>query len=161
MKNIKRMMRLISIFTVTIIFVSCQPKSRIYYEHKELSPNVEWLKKDVREFNIPVKDSSILYNLSLSFRYATGYNYNIAKVKITETSPNGKKNTNEFELKIRDEKGDYLGEPGYDIWDSEHLIEPNKKYEEIGTYTYQIEHIMPNDPLNMTMEIGVILDKIE
>jgi len=155
------MMRLISIFTVTLVLFSCQPKGRVYYEHKELSPNVEWLKKDIREFKVPIKDASISYNLSLSFRYATGYEYNVAKVKVTETSPSGKKTTKEFDLKIRDEKGDYMGEPGYDIWDSEHLIVSNKKFDETGTYNYSIEHNMPNDPLNFALEIGVVLDKVK
>ena len=35
--------------------------------------------------------------------------------------------------------------------DSEHLIEQRKKYEEKGTYTYKIEHIMPTDPLHMAI----------
>ncbi|PKP47186.1 MAG: hypothetical protein CVT95_05955 [Bacteroidetes bacterium HGW-Bacteroidetes-12] len=82
-------------------------------------------------------------------------------LKITETSPSGKESVNEYELKIRDEKGNYLGDPGYDIIDSEHLVEPNKKYEETGTYTYVIEHIMPNDPLNFAMEVGIIVDKVK
>ena len=64
-------------------------------------------------------------------------------------------------MKIRDDNGAYLGEPGYDIWDSEHVIESNKTYSEKGTYIYVIEHNMPDDPLNFAMEVGVILDEIK
>ena len=63
-------------------------------------------------------------------------------------------------LKIRNEAGEYLGEAGGDIWDSEHLVEANKKYDEQGTYSYRITHVMPQDPLNFGMDIGVILDKV-
>jgi len=80
-------------------------------------------------------------------------------VKVTETSPSGKEIVKEYELKVRESNGDYIGEAGYDIWDSEHLVEPNKKYKETGTYTYVIEQNTPVDPLNFAMEIGVILDK--
>ena len=139
--------------------ISCQPENRVFIEHKELSIDLEWLKADSREFKVPVTDNSLTYDLSLSFRYATGFAYQVAKVKVTETSPSGKETIKEYDLKVREENGDYVGEPGYDIWDSEHTVEPNKKYEETGTYTYVIQHNMPEDPLNMVMEIGVILDK--
>lgn len=153
--------RLIAILILAAGLIACQPEGRVYVEHKGLSPQVEWLKKDKREFKVPVDDNSILYNLSLTFRYATGYQFQVARVKVTETSPSGKESVNEYELKVREDTGQYIGEPGYDIWDSEHLVQPNKKYEEKGTYTYLIEHNMPNDPLNFAMEIGMILDKVD
>ena len=155
------MKRLLSVLAMAIGLIACQPEGRIYVKHQELSPNVEWLKKDIQEFKVPIKDNSIAYNMSLSFRYANGYQYQVAKVKVTETSPSGKEMVKEYDLKVRKDNGDYIGEAGYDIWDSEHLVEPNKKYEETGTYTYVIEHNMPNDPLNFAMEVGVILDKVK
>ena len=153
------MRKLLTILAVTASLLACQPENRIYIEHQELSPEIEWLKKDVREFKVPIEDNSIAYNMSLSFRYASGYQYQTANVKVTETSPSGKEIVKEYELKVRESNGDYIGEVGYDIWDSEHLVEPNKKYKETGTYTYVIEQNTPVDPLNFAMEIGVILDK--
>lgn len=153
-------------FALSVLFlaaslISCQPEGRIYVEHKELSPDLEWLKEDKREFKVPVEDNTSLYDMRLSFRYATGYQYRVVQVKVTETSPAGEETVNEYELKVRDENGEYIGEPGLDIWDSEHLVETGKKYPETGTYTYVIEHTMPVDPLNFPMEIGLIVDKVE
>lgn len=155
------MIRLLTVLAMTISLIACQPKERVYVKHKELSPGLEWLKKDVREFKVPVEDTSIAYNMSLSFRYVHGYQYQVAKVKVTETSPGGKETVKEYDLKVREDNGDYIGKAGLDIWDSEHLVEPDKRYEETGTYIYVIEHNMPNDPLIFTMEIGVILDKVK
>ena len=148
-------------FVVVTTLIACEQEGRIYSEHKELSPELEWLKEDVRTFKVSVADNSIAYNLSLSFRFATGYQYETANVKVAETSPSGKEEVYEYELKVREANGDYIGEPGLDIWDSEHLVSPNKKYAETGTYTYVIEQNTPNDPLNFAMEIGMILDKVK
>lgn len=142
-----------------LCLTACKPEGRVFVEHKNLSPDYEWFKKDTREFKVPVEDTSIPYNLSLAFRYAQGYQYRGVKVKVTEISPSGVESAQQVELVVRDENGKYIGEAGFDIWDSEHLIEPNKKYPEAGTYTYIIEHAMPKDPLIFAMEIGVILDK--
>jgi len=153
------MKKQITVLVIAISLIACQSEGRIYIEHQELSPEVEWLKKDVRTFKVPVSDNSQGYNMSLSFRYASGYQYQTANVKVTETSPSGKESVKDYALKVREANGDYIGEPGYDIWDSEHLVEANKQYEETGTYTYVIEQNTPVDPLNFAMEIGVVLDK--
>lgn len=146
---------------ILISLIACQPEGRVYVEHKKLSPDVEWLKEDSKEFKVPIEDASQPYKMSLSFRYANGYQFQIAKVKMTEISPSGKEQTYNYTLKIREDNGEYIGDAGYDIWDSEHLVEPAKKFQETGEYTYIIEHDMPNDPLNFAMEIGIILDKKE
>jgi gliding motility-associated lipoprotein GldH len=153
------MKKLITLIAITATLIACQSGDRIYIEHQGLSPDVEWLKKDVRTFKVPVTANNQAYDMSLSFRYANGYQYQTANVKVTETSPSGKEEIKEYDLKVREANGDYIGEAGYDIWDSEHVVEANKKYLETGTYTYVIEQNTPVDPLNFAMEIGVILDK--
>jgi len=153
------MIRIIVLVSFTLSLAACQPEGRVYNEHKELSPEFRWSQIDTREFEVPIDDTSIPYNLTLSFRFINGYQYNAAKVSVIETSPSGKETVNEYTLKVRDDKGEYIGEAGYDIWDSEHLVEANKKYEETGIYTYTLAHSMPDDPLLNVMDIGVILDK--
>ena len=155
------MIRLLTILAIIIGLSACQREGRIYIEHQDLSPELEWLKKDAREFKVPINDNSVAYNMSISFRYIYDFQYQFAKVKVTEISPNGKETVKEYDLKVQDDKGDYIGEVAYDIWDSEHLVETNKKYAETGSYTYIIEQNMPIDPLNFVMEIGLILDKVE
>jgi gliding motility-associated lipoprotein GldH len=153
------MKKIIKFSLLVFLILSCQPEGRIFYQNKDLSPNIEWLKKDSREFKIKVDDNSSLYDLGLMLRYVTGYQYDIAKVSVREISPSGKEVSYEYNLKIRDEKGKYIGNPGLDIWDSEHLVESGKKFGEKGTYTFILEHNMPKDPLHFVMEIGMFVDK--
>lgn len=153
------MKKLLTAFVLATTLIACQSEDRIYSENQELSPDFEWLKEDTRTFKVPIEDKSLSYDMRLSFRFAEGFPFQIAQVKVTETSPSGKKTVSEYDLKVRKANGEYIGDPGYDIWDSEHLVEANKKYEETGTYTYLIEQNTPADPLNYAMEIGLILDK--
>ncbi len=153
-------MKSIAIFAcIALSLFGCQSKNRIYSEHKELSSQLQWLKKDVREFEVPIEDPNAAYTLSLSFRYAEGFPDKAMKVNVIEISPKGTETSKVYTLKVKDDNGKYIGEPGLDIWDSEHVIEANKKYTEKGKYTYKIEPAMPKDPVNMVMEIGVIVDK--
>lgn len=152
------MKSIVSLASVAIIFIGCQSKSRIYSENQELSPQMEWLKSDVKTFKVKIDDPKKSYKLSLAFRYAEGYSSKLLKVSVIEISPTKKEKVVKYDLKIINEKGEYIGEPGLDIWDSEHLVEQNKKYQEKGVYTYKIEHQMPSDVVNMAMEIGLIVD---
>jgi gliding motility-associated lipoprotein GldH len=152
------MKSIVSLAFVAIIFIGCQSKSRIYSENQELSPQMEWLKSDVKTFKVKIDDPKKSYKLSLAFRYAEGYSSKLLKVSVIEISPTKKEKVVKYDLKIINVKGEYIGEPGLDIWDSEHLVEQNKKYQEKGVYTYKIEHQMPSDVVNMAMEIGLIVD---
>lgn len=147
------------LFAVSFALLSCQPEGRVYSDHKELSPELEWLKKDKREFNVPIEDTDTKYDLSLSFRYATGFPYKTLNVSVTRISPSGEELVKEYQLKVRDDKGDYIGDPGLDIWDSEHLVDEGVSYDEKGNYKYIIEHNMAQNPVNFAMEIGMMVDK--
>ncbi len=139
---------------------SCQPEGRVYVNHEKLSPDLEWKKEDKPSFEVPIAEAGSVYNMSLTFRYATGYQFPIVKVLVYETSPSGKESIMEYELQVKDADGNYVGEPGLDIWDSEHMISPKRKFDEAGTYTFNVVHNMPQDPLNYAMELGVVLDEV-
>lgn len=152
-------MKYIFIITLLVALAGCQSKNRIFSENQELSPQVEWLKNDVKTFSIPVHETAPSYSLSVAFRYTEGIALKSIKVKVVEVSPSKKEVTKIYDLQIIDENGEYIGEPALSIFDSEHLVEANKKYSEKGTYTYKISHEMPVEALSMAMEIGMLLDK--
>ena len=104
------MKKCIVVIAVMVSLISCHPDGRVYVEHKELSPDIEWLKADQREFKVPIEKLDQKYNLSLSFRYANGYQYEYAKVKVTEISPSGIEIVREHKLKVRQKNGEYIGE---------------------------------------------------
>lgn len=148
-------------FLVTLSFIwACQPADRVYIEHRGLSTELEWRREDSRSFEVPIENTDQTYQVRLGFRYATGFPYQFAKVKVVEETPSGKKSEAHYDLKIRELSGEYIGEPGLDIWDSEHLVEPSKVYSEPGTYKYTISHVMEKDVMPMAMEVSFILDKV-
>lgn len=139
------------------LLMACHPEGRVFVEHQELSPQLEWIKDDAKTFQVTI-DEAGNYDMSLGFRYANGYQFRTVRVKVTELAPDNNKTVRDFELKIRDENDDYIGDPGFDIWDSEHLVHAAKPFNK-GVYIFTIEHDMPQDPLNFAMEIGLILDE--
>ena len=103
------MKSIVSLAFVAIIFIGCQSKSRIYSENQELSPQMEWLKSDVKTFKVKIDDPKKSYKLSLAFRYAEGYSSKLLKVSVIEISPTKKEKVVKYDLKIINEKGEYIG----------------------------------------------------
>ena len=99
--------------------------------------------------------------MSLAYRRLVGHNHEVVKVKVTEISPSGIKESIEHDLNMLDENGYKKGDGSLGIIDTEHLIVPNKIFKEKGTYTYRVEHMMPKDPIEFAIEIGVILDQVK
>jgi len=147
-------------FSIAVSITSCQPEGRTYVKHQTLSADLAWMKEDVKSFEIPIEDTSKVYAMSLAYRYANGYQFDRLVVHLTEKSPSGVVTENERTIKIRDVAGNYIGEPGYDIWDCEEIIDTPKRFDEKGNYSYQISHKMPQDQLHFGMEIGLILDEL-
>lgn len=151
---------LIIIFLSSILLINaaCNP-NKVYEKHLELSENLEWVKSDVKKFEIEIKDNTIPYNFFLAFRFADGYPFTSVKLLVKEIQPDGSFEELPYELQLRDEKGNYIGSPGFDIWDSEHLIIPKKNFLQTGKYVYEISHDMPLDPLPLSMEVGIKIEK--
>ena len=144
-----------------IFLISCHPEGRVFVKHQNLSSELIWVKSNIKTFEVPIENTQEKYDIKIAFRYVYGYPYQIAKVKLTEIDPDGTTSTSLHNLKVREDNGEFIGDPGLDIWDSEHLAVKNKAYSKAGNYIYKIQHNMPNDTMPMAMEIGLILDMVQ
>lgn len=151
----------ILIFVALLSFTACTPSNILFEEHKQLSPELEWKKEDARTFEVAVTDDSKAYDVKLAFRYATGFQFKNVKLNVIETTPSGETKTHAVTITVVNEKGDYIGEPGLDIWDSTHPFLNNVNFSQTGTYSYTIQHDMPQDPLQLAMEIGLIVEAVQ
>jgi gliding motility-associated lipoprotein GldH len=140
--------------------LACHPEGRVYVEHYELE-DLAWQSKQAIPFTVEIEESGASYRMSLAFRYAEGFQYDRLPVLVIETTPEGKENMYRYTLQIKNEEGDYIGDPGYDIWDLEQVVDERKNFPRQGTYQYKILHQLPVEPLHLAMEVGLILDKTE
>lgn len=131
-----------------------------YYEKHEGVKNLQWKMADVKKFTVDIQDNQPKFNLSIALRHASGVQHNFFTLKLTTTSPSGKKISKDYQVKIKDAKGDNIGEALGDIIDVTSLIEENYTFAEKGKYTFEvIHHMPPNTSLVGIMEVGFIVKK--
>jgi gliding motility-associated lipoprotein GldH len=144
----------------SVCLVACNGENIVFEEHKECSDNLEWRASEPVTIKIPVQNNSEPYQLFFTFRYATGYRFDRASVRIRETDPSGESLVYDLDIPVRDAKGEFIGEKGFDIIDLEYPIDLKKMYGMHGDYMYTIEQRMSGvDTLHFAMEAGLILKK--
>jgi gliding motility-associated lipoprotein GldH len=139
-----------------LMFSSCTDKNVIFKENQKFS-DLEWKRDDKKSFVLHIDDNRYPKQMILNFRYATGYRFDRVKMKMTEVNPEGERTVRDIEFKVRDEKGEFIGEKGYDIIDLAYELDANKHFPTHGDYTYIFEQTMPQgvDILHFAMEIGL------
>lgn len=148
----------IVLFTAAI-FVACTPENRVYKDRQDLSPNIEWVKDDVKTFEFEIKDKKPSHTLTLELRFISGYPFNDAKVKAKFIAPSGESKVKNYQITIKDENGEYLGNPGLDLWDIAQVVDEDLNFKEEGKYKVEFTHSMPIDPYPYVMDLGVIIDQ--
>lgn len=150
--------KFLAIAILGIGLLACN-NNKVYDEHKELSPNLQWSKDLKIEFTPEITDLDAGYKMTIAFRHAQGYSYKNLSLIATTVSPSGQTSQKHYDLEMIDENNDYKGEGMGDIWDVEVPVEQNYKFSETGAYHITFEYDMPVDPLHMAVDLGLIIEK--
>jgi gliding motility-associated lipoprotein GldH len=122
-------------------------------------PTSNGISKDVQKFEFRISQAGI-YDLYFTMRYVTGYpNPNIL-VKISQKTPEGKEYFKDCVFRIIDQNQNYIGEVAGNMWDFEECF-AEKQDLESGIYQFEIEQTMPEDPVILIVDVGLIVRKSE
>ena len=133
------------------------------YEKNVSIPKHRWASSFKPEFTFTIRDTTVPYQLFLVMRHNEKYKYKNIYINLYTRYP-GADSTQRirFDLPLAtDEKG-WLGSGMDDIY--EHRIpltpqEQNLYFRRPGTYTFIIEQIMREDPLENVLNAGLRIEK--
>jgi gliding motility-associated lipoprotein GldH len=147
---------LLSALTAILILTSCNT----YKEYdKESFPNYIWDYGQEIVFKPVIENIDKSYNLSLGIRHIYGFRLSNLLVTVKSISPSGKEDTKEYDLKIMNEPGKYVGSCAGDMCDLETLVNENIKFDEAGEYQFIVTHNVQINRLPGVMEFGLIIDE--
>jgi len=152
-------MKNIIILSIVLLLFSCGNK-KVYEKLIEMDDN-EWQMDKTLIFEVPIKDTTSFYNVSIPIRHIDNYPYDGLLINVTINTPTGEMRSKNHKLKLRDEEGKFIGNPGGDIWDTDVTIMEKIKFNSIGTYKFEIINKMPKTPTVCIMEVGLKVEKTE
>jgi gliding motility-associated lipoprotein GldH len=159
--KIKHMKTYKLVFLVSVLFITACHSNRVYEEHIKNFKNYRWDKTNVIEFNPEITDSIHKHQIYLALRHVYGFQFEKMLVQLTTITPSGQIIKTPYSLNLTDENKEYKSECAGDYCDLEVLIEKDVIFSEIGTYTFQVAHLMPINPVPNVMEFGMIIETAE
>lgn len=154
----KRILKSAVLFCATVFLLSSCNNNIVYSKYQNFHEN-EWFVKDKAVFDIDIKDTVSLNNISLMVRHADAYPYRNLFLFVTTKYPDGKTLTDTMEVVLADEKGKWQGSGAGDIFDFKVPIKKNVRFPLAGKYQFSFEQGMRVDPLPLIMDFGFEIEK--
>jgi len=145
------------LFILFVLTSSCQ-RGKIYQERYKFD-NYTWQRFDKVKFEIPVEEEGITGDIVFTVRHITQYPYPNLPVYIILNTPSGEERIIEKDIKLKDSEGKFKGSGAGDLWDFEEVLWPSFYFTEKGTYTIEIENLIPKMGIAGLMDIGVYVEK--
>ena len=158
----KKLLRtLLPLLAVSFFIQSCQTIE--LYEKSVTIPGHAWDMSYKPVFNFTIKDTAVPYKLYVVLRHTDKYNYNNIYVNITTRQPGqDSTRTGRYDLVLATNEKGWLGSGMDDIYEHRILLTPAGQefyFRKPGDYTFNIEQIMRENPLQHVMNVGLRLEK--
>lgn len=142
---------------ITAFLGSCN-QDKVYEKYEKMNDN-KWLKSQSLTFEVPIKDTSMVYDISLTIRHAEYYPYANILITINQITPSAEERYKSFDLRLRNADGSFIGDGSGDIWDTKIILYKKISFNNKGTYKFIIENHMPYVETEGIMEIGFVVEK--
>ena len=155
MKNMKKI--LLPFLLLLLIATSCQ-KTKIYQE-RHIFNNYTWQRFDKLTFDIPIEKGGTTGDIVLTIRHITQYPYPNLPVYIVLNTPSGEERILDKDFYLLDMDGNFKGDVAGDLWDVEEMLWPGFYFTEAGTYTIQLENLIPKMGIPGLVDVGIYVKR--
>jgi len=156
MKQIKTLFLFMSFLMLGLI--SCQDSVAVVDKNIELEKR-NWSYSEKIRIPVKIEATDIPYNLYLNLRHSADYKYSNIFILIHITGPDGKKITERREFKLALPDGEWLGSGSGNMYSYQIAFKENYKFPVKGTYIFELEQNMRDNPLDHVSDAGIRVEK--
>jgi gliding motility-associated lipoprotein GldH len=138
--------------------ISCQDSVTIADTNIELEKR-NWSYSEKIRIPVKIEATDISYNLYLNLRHSAEYKYSNIFILIHITGPDGKKSTERREFKLALADGEWLGSGSGNMYSYQINFKEKYKFPAKGTYIFELEQNMRDNPLDHVNDAGIRVEK--
>ena len=148
------------IFHFSFFIISLSSCTTIDLYEKVVSiPNHEWQSSYKPQFKFTIKDTTVPYQLYVVLRHNDKYNLNNLLINLYTQSAGDSTHKIQYELSLAN-KEQWLVTAMGDVYEHRILLTPQAVFfRKSGEYTYIIEQVMREDPLQNVLNVGLRIEK--
>ncbi|MFD2872803.1 gliding motility lipoprotein GldH [Mucilaginibacter ximonensis] len=144
----------------TMLWSGCSDPAAVIDQNTELTNN-NWAYNNKITGVVKIDDEQRAYNLYLNLRVTADYRYSNIFVLVHQTGPDHKIQTTRLEFKLANPDGEWLGEGSGNLYSFQIPFRQKYKFPGKGTYTFQIEQNMRDNPLKEVSDVGLRVEKAQ
>jgi gliding motility-associated lipoprotein GldH len=148
------------IVVLALSWSGCTDPNAVVDKNVEIVNN-NWAYTNKIKFEVKIDNEQIPYNLYLNLRVTADYKYANMFVLINQTDPDKKSAGTRYEVKLANPDGEWLGDGSGNLYSYQTPFRTNYKFPAKGTYTFQIEQNMRDNPLHEVSDIGLRVEKAQ
>jgi gliding motility-associated lipoprotein GldH len=133
------------------------------FEKNVSIPDEEWSSSFKPEIKFDISDTTSLYNIYVVLRHTNAYRYNNIWLNIYTQSPADSVHKERLELRLATDDKGWLGSGMDDIFEHRILVNRGQplRFPRSGEYTFRLEQIMREEPLQYVMNVGIRVEKVK
>lgn len=159
-KEMKAVHKLFFPFLLTFAMLSiggCTDPSAIIDQNTPIE-NHNWSYANRIKYAVNIDNPDVAYNLYINLRVTGNYRYSNIFVLIRRNGPKLKSSTR-YEIKLAQPDGEWLGQGSGNLYSFQVPFRTNFKFPQKGTYQFEIEQNMRDNPLHEVSDVGLRIEK--
>jgi gliding motility-associated lipoprotein GldH len=159
-KKITTTSKFVLLLSITCLMVSCN-RNDVYLQYRSL-PTKGWNKDSVLTFDVPITDTTSLYNVYVNIRHRGEYPYQNLWFFLRQATPlmdTLQKDT--IECYLADQRGKWLGSGVGSVYEMPILYRQKVSFPRAGIYRYQIIQGMRDSILAGINDVGIKIEKVK
>jgi|AntDryMetagUQ255_1029468.scaffolds.fasta_scaffold01941_2 gliding motility-associated lipoprotein GldH len=132
------------------------------YEKVVSIPKNKWASTYKPSFTFSINDTTTAYQLYFIIRHNEKYNYNNIWLNLYTKSPDGTVSKAPYEMPLATNEKGWLGTGMDDLYEHRIALTPLNRqfyFKKAGNYTFSVEQIMREDPLESVLNVGLRIEK--
>lgn len=143
---------------LALLFISgCTDPNAIIDQNTPIE-NHNWSYANRVKYPVKIDDPSIPYNVYINLRVTGDYRYSNIFVLVRRNGPK-LKNVTRYEIKLAKPDGEWLGQGSGNLYSQQVSILTDYKFPDKGTYEFEIEQNMRDNPLHEVNDVGLRVEK--
>lgn len=133
------------------------------YEKSVAIPGHSWKNDFKPSFTFTIKDTASAYQLFLILRHSDKYDYNNIYLNLKIKAPGqDTMQTARYDLQLANNENGWLASGMDDIYEHRIPLTPTGQqsyFKKSGNYTFTVEQVMRENPLNNVLNVGLRIEK--
>jgi gliding motility-associated lipoprotein GldH len=154
------MKRILLIFCLGVLLsgFACQNPNVLVDENQPIN-KARWTYVNPIKIKVPIVDTAAAYTLFINLRHTEDYAYSNIFIRIKQRNPNKTQTVWRKEYTLANLDGEWLGTGSGNLRSHQLVLFKNYHFPHPGTYVFEFEQNMRDNPLKEVSDIGLRVEK--